>query len=65
MRTVGLFLEKAAAFDQLAAHAPNDVTRAAYREIAAGYRDLAANRKIHIQELAAAIAARKDGLSTE
>ncbi len=36
MRTVGLFLEKAAAFDQLAAHAPNDVTRAAYREIAAG-----------------------------
>jgi hypothetical protein len=55
MRTVNAYLEKAAAFEQLAAHAANDLIRKSYLDIAKGYRDLAENRRLHLHELAAAI----------
>ncbi|MBN8957213.1 MAG: hypothetical protein J0H17_11695 [Rhizobiales bacterium] len=55
MRTVNAYLEKAAAFEQLAAHAANDLIRKSYLDLAKGYRDLAENRRLHLHELAAAI----------
>jgi hypothetical protein len=63
MRTVNAYLEKAAAFDQLAAHAANDLIRSSYINIAKGYRELAENRKVHLQELANAMVASKGSAS--
>jgi hypothetical protein len=60
MRTVNAYLEKAAAFDQLAAHAANDLIRSSYIDIAKGYRELAENRKLHLHELAAAMVQAKE-----
>jgi hypothetical protein len=61
MRTIVEYLEKAAAFDQLAAGAANDLIRNSYIELAKAYRDLAENRRMHLTELAEAIANREKG----
>lgn len=50
MRTVAEYLEKAAAFEQLAGAAATDLIRATYRDLAKAYRDLAKDRTAHIQE---------------
>jgi len=41
MRTVAELLEKAEAFEQLAATAGNDLLRASYADLARAYRDVA------------------------
>lgn len=60
MRTVNAYLEKAAAFEQLAGSAATDLIRKSYLDIAKGYRELADNRRLHLGELAKAITASRD-----
>ena len=45
MRTVAEYLEKAEAFQQLAAIAATDLLRASYLDLACGYRELAEQRR--------------------
>jgi hypothetical protein len=45
MRTVAEYLEKAEAFQQLAAIATSDLLRTSYLDLARGYRDLAEQRR--------------------
>jgi hypothetical protein len=45
MRTVAEYLEKADAFQQLAAIATNDLLRTSYLDLARGYQELAEQRR--------------------
>jgi hypothetical protein len=52
MRTVAEYLEKAEAFEVLAAAASDELLRTSYRDLAHGYRNLAEQRRAFLADRA-------------